>query len=122
MADRLPDSTLENATIQALLTSVAEPDTPEERDAAWNEIVFRDTALREARHIFAAMSAEPTEDTLAEAVVARWEALGHCEDEFGCDSEFCGEYAESLDAAIHDLRAALLASRGVSAENEETNR
>lgn len=39
--------------------------------------------------------------SMAESIVASWNALGRCEDEFNPDAApYCGEYAEHLDSAI----------------------
>ncbi len=40
-------------------------------------------------------------------VIEAWERLGKCEDEFGCNSPYCSEYADALDQKIIELRAAL---------------
>lgn len=43
----------------------------------------------------------------AHEVVRAWERVGRCEDEFGTDSPYCGEWRESLDTAIVLLRRQL---------------
>lgn len=58
----------------------------------------------------AAASSKPV-SAAAATVVRAWERLGECEDEFGHDSDCCGEWTEALDEAVIGLRAALASAR-----------
>lgn len=56
-----------------------------------------------------------------QAVVAAWERLGQCEDEFGHQSPHCGEWADALDTAILKLGQAI-ADHALAAVREEGHR
>jgi hypothetical protein len=46
-------------------------------------------------------------EQVAQRVITAWRAIGRCEDEFGVNSEYCGECRDQLDTAITELDASL---------------